>query len=543
MAEVYIGRDLRTGFNRAVKVLGPGYGANSEFMKRFLAEGETARQCSHPNIVTTYEVDQAHGLTFIAMEYLQGETLKTLLVQARLGTMPERLNIAWQVAHGVRYLHQQNIIHRDLKPENVNVDPLGNVKIFDFGVAKIRSQRITGEGQLVGTPLYMSPEQVRGETVTQATDVYSFGVLLFVMFTGAFPYRAVSRDDLYASIVFHPPDLSPLEGKGIPSPLPEIITQCLQKQPTSRPSSFREIEEQLRALASPEAVGTRTLRLGTREETFPIVGLMPQVAVQRPAPAPQRKAGVNWLAWLLPAFLLVAAAGAGALWYARHPRSPGPRIAARGGYMVLVPSGRSFLGKDRRTVEVAGFYIDRSEVSNDAYREFARARGHALPDESQEQPATYPVVNVSYDDASAFCAWAGKRLPSDLEWEKAARGAEGRLYPWGNEPRVDLVNLPYGTEAHELQPVESNLAGASPYGAINLLGNVWEWVAKGEHLEEADVSNVELDPPAAIDERAFQIRGGSFRQRIDLAQAVWDFAAAPARLKRADIGFRCARGL
>jgi formylglycine-generating enzyme required for sulfatase activity len=211
--------------------------------------------------------------------------------------------------------------------------------------------------------------------------------------------------------------------------------------------------------------------------------------------------------------------------------------------MVLVPSGRTLVGKDRHPVEVAGFYIDRSEVSNDAYREFARARRLPLPDESQEQPATFPVVNVSYDDAAAFCTWAGKRLPTDLEWEKAARGPDGHLYPWGDEPRVDRANIPYASEPHELEPVESNPGGASPYGAINLLGNVWEWVAKPEHLEEADIHNVELNPPASLDEPAFQIRGGSYRRRIDLAQAVWDSAAVPARLKRSDIGFRCARGL
>ena len=209
--------------------------------------------------------------------------------------------------------------------------------------------------------------------------------------------------------------------------------------------------------------------------------------------------------------------------------------------MMLVAGGKALVGRERVDKDVGGFYIDRTEVSNEAYHGFAQSTGREDP--TLGLPGSFPVVNVNYDDAGAFCVWAGKRLPTDLEWEKAARGAEGRVYPWGDQPRPDLVNIPDENDSRALEAVESNLKGASPYGAINLLGNVWEWVAKLERLEDDDLREVVLDPPATLEERGYQIRGGSYRQKVDLREAVWDFAVAPARLKRADIGFRCARDL
>ena len=514
LAEVYLGRDVRTGFNRVLKVLGTGYGVDSEFMKRFVAEGQAALQCAHPNVVATYEAGQGDGLAYIAMEQLQGETLKALLERGALRDAADRVHIAWQVAKGFAYLHERGIIHRDIKPENIHVDPSGQAKIFDFGVARQRQQQITREGQLLGTPLYMAPEQVRGDAVTPAADVYSFGVLLFVMFTGAFPFRGVSREELQAAVIFYPPDMTPLEGKGIPAAVIELIGQCLSKQMAERPASFREIEARLRPLVSTRAVAE--------------------------GPARVRKPVVNWALWL---FIGVTTFGLGLAmnWIWNRPRVIEPRILTDTGYMMLVPAGRALMGQDHHAVHVSGFYIDRTEVSNSSYRRFAQSTGRLLPASARELPASFPVVNISYDEAAAFCAWAEKRLPTDLEWEKAARGAEGRLYPWGNEPHAELANVPRDNEPHELQPVESNLSGASPAGAINMLGNVWEWVAKPERLEANDLREFVLNPPVTPEERAYQMRGGSFQQPVDLNKAVWDFAVAPGRLKRGDVGFRCAR--
>jgi serine/threonine-protein kinase len=402
------------------------------------------------------------------------------------------------------------------------------VKIFDFGVARMRRQQITREGQQLGTPLYMSPEQVRGEQVTFATDVYSYGVLLFVMFSGAFPYRAVSREDLYAAIVFYPPDMTSLDNKGIPPQIVNLIGQCLQKQAAARPATFREIESRLRPMAAPEVAGTGTSQFGALDVTAPV----PVMVLK-----PKRRKSRGWL-WAVLVVVAVSGGAAG-YWYLNRPRVLEPRISAKGGFMVLVPAGPGFVGKERRAVDLPDFYIDRAEVSDEWYREFANSTGRA--DATPDAPASFPVVNVAYDDAAAFCAWAGKRLPTDVEWEKAARGPKGLAFPWGDQFRPDLANIPFEDQTRTLEPVESNLKGASHYGAINLVGNVWEWVAKQEELNTGDLRDLVLDPPATVGERAFQIRGGSFQNRIDLHRAVWDFAVAPARLKRSDVGFRCAR--
>lgn len=534
---MYIARDTRTGFNRALKVLGTGHGRDSEFMQRFIAEGTAARLCAHPNIVTTYEADQADGVAYIAMEHLQGETLKALLELGKIRTTFERIHIAWQVAQAVAYLHQRDIIHRDVKLENICVDPAGRAKIFDFGVAKMNKQKITREGQILGTPLYMSPEQVRGDGVTYSTDIYSYGVVLFVLFSGAFPYRAVSREDLYAAIVFHPPDLTPLNGKEIPAAVAGLIVQCLEKRPTSRPQSFVAIEEILRPFVMSPELGS-----GPAVELDVTAKVLVRVPARPAQKSPPRSSG-GWLLPMLLALALAAAAGgSGFLWMSRVPDLPEARISTSTGFMVLVPGGPTYAGKDHHPVDaVPSFYIDRAEESNDHYREFARSTGRKLAEADTALPATFPVVNVSYDDASAFCSWAGKRLPTAIEWEKAARGPQGALYPWGDQYRPDFANIPHANEPHELEPVESNLMGASSYGAINLLGNVWEWVATSEALDENDLRAIRLDPPVKLGEPAYQIRGGSFQHLVQLNDAVWDFAVAPARLKRADIGFRCAR--
>ena len=525
LSEAYLARDSRTGFKRAVKVLAAGYGVEPGLLQRFLADGQTAIECSHPNIAMTYECGQVDRLAYLAMDHLQGETLKVLLERGEPRSMTERIGIAWQLSRGLGYLRvrqmgerqtgEPQIVHRPIKPENVHVAANGHTRIFDFGVV------LENESLVRGTPLYMAPEQVRGEALTTASDIYSFGVLLFLIFTGGFPVRGLSRDDLYAAIVFHPPDLRPLRDRGIPHSVAQLIERCLQKQPDSRPATFLEIEEHLRPMVS-----TAVVKLS-------------EVAV----PPGQPTSRSPWPMRLGIGLLLVFGGGFGLTAYVNRPKTVAPRILTNGGYMLLVPTGPALLGADRRAVDVAGFYIDRREVSNEAYRQFSVDTGRDLQMTVLDLPATFPAVNVSYDDATAFCAWAGNRLPSDVEWEKAARGPGGHLYPWGDQPRADLANLPRDAEPHELEPVESNFNGASSYGAINMLGNVWEWVAKPALLDETDLRVYLLTPPVSANERSYQLRGGSFQQTIDWRKAVWHFAAAPARLRRDDIGFRCARDM
>lgn len=545
-ASFYIARDLRTGFDRSLKVLHVGHGsASPEAVARFLAEANTARICNHPNLVVTYEAGQADGMAYIATEPLRGVTLRVLIEQGRLRTGSDRINIALQIAEGLAYLHRQGIIHRDIKPENINVDPSGQVKIFNLGLARRPDQKITREGQIVGTPLYLAPEQIRGDDITFATDVHAFGVLLFVLFTGSFPYRAVNREDLYAAIVFQPPELAPLDHNHVPPPIRDLIEHCLQKRPADRPASFDAIIARLKPLLPPPP-----------QPSHPPLIQQPAIAPTpvRPPRPPRPRPQSNWASYTVTA-LLAALAGAGAVyWYFNYyapsnrplPQPQPPVLNAKGGAMIAVPAGACFTGRDHKPATAAAFAIDRTEVSTANYLVFCQETGHHLPSSvaaAGSAPDRFPVVNVSHDDAAAFCAWAGKRLPTALEWEKAARGPQGLRYPWGDETHPELANIPSGAEPRSIEPVDSNLSGASVYGVINLIGNVWEWIDQPERLEESDLKQYVMNPPVTRNERAYQIRGGSYLERIDLGQAVWDFAVAPARLEREDIGFRCAMTL
>jgi formylglycine-generating enzyme required for sulfatase activity len=208
------------------------------------------------------------------------------------------------------------------------------------------------------------------------------------------------------------------------------------------------------------------------------------------------------------------------------------------GDMILIPAGDFEFGENKQRVSLPAFYIDKTEVSNAAYAEFCKASGRLLPVGFPEGKPDYPVGNVTIVDAHAFAKWAGKRLPTAKEWEKAARGADGGAFPWGNQSDATRANV--GTK--QAQPVNAHPEGASPYGALNMVGNVWEYIEQLSQPSPEAIENVRiyLKPPLQADEPWYQIRGESFKE--PLAQnVIWDFTTVPARWKRPEIGFRCAK--
>jgi formylglycine-generating enzyme required for sulfatase activity len=202
-------------------------------------------------------------------------------------------------------------------------------------------------------------------------------------------------------------------------------------------------------------------------------------------------------------------------------------------------------------VLVEVFYIDKTEVTNRAYAGFCRATGRPLP----EGPAELPAVNVSFDDAQAFAQWAGKRLPTAGEWERAARGPKGLAFPWGNQLRDGVANIPSTPDAARsatLAPAGSHPEGASPFGALDMVGNVWEWVntpaspPPGDEFAAYRSMFTDLSPPLTPSEPFYQVRGGSYRFYVppeNAAALVYDSSPVPARARKPDIGFRCAMDL
>jgi formylglycine-generating enzyme required for sulfatase activity len=228
-----------------------------------------------------------------------------------------------------------------------------------------------------------------------------------------------------------------------------------------------------------------------------------------------------------------------------------PAPAAPPAGMVLVSEGEAALGPEGIRTQVAPYYIDKTEVTNAEWLKFCKATGRDCTGWAQAD-AALPVVNVSFDEATEYAAWAGKRLPSWIEWEKAARGADGRSFPWGNEFRYDAANLPKDREAAQtgrLGRADALPAGASLSGTLNQVGNAWEWVASTTVPSEARFADLgrifaSLSPPLARTEKFYQVRGGSFKSAFPkeaLPQLLTDWTPMPGRGRRDDIGFRCVK--
>ena len=188
MADVYLAEDQELGRRVAIKILNDRHAADDQFVERFRREAKNAAGLSHPNIVSVYDRGTAEGTYYIAMEYLDGRSLKELIVGRGPAPVKTAVEYARQVLAAVGFAHRHGIVHRDIKPHNVLVDREGRVKVADFGIARAGASEMTEAGSIVGTAQYLSPEQARGAPVDQTSDVYSVGVVLYELLTGQVPF-------------------------------------------------------------------------------------------------------------------------------------------------------------------------------------------------------------------------------------------------------------------------------------------------------------------------------------------------------------------
>ncbi len=255
MSHVYRARDTVIGRTVALKILTEAGCEDNEVKERFLAEARMAGNISHDNVLSIYDFgeDEQHH-PFMVMEYLKGEDLRHAIKGGRTGGLRDKLKIAVQIARALGYIHTQKIIHRDIKPENVNVSPTGVVKLMDFGIAKTEGLQMTRAGYVLGTPYYMSPEQVTGANVTEQVDVYSFGILLFELMTGVKPISGDTVERIFYSILNEPLNLEPMVQAGAPQSVCDMVAICTRKSPAERPQGFASVITELeRILAELDA--------------------------------------------------------------------------------------------------------------------------------------------------------------------------------------------------------------------------------------------------------------------------------------------------
>src|SRR5499427_5529437 len=188
MANVYLAEDEVLGRRVAIKILDDRHAGDDQFIERFRREAKNAASLSHPNIVSIYDRGEAEGTYYIAMEYLDGRSLKELIVARGPAPVNVAIDYARQILAALRFAHRHGIVHRDIKPHNVLVDAEGRLKVTDFGIARAGTSQMTEAGSIIGTAQYLSPEQARGSSVGPSSDIYSVGVVLYEMLTGEVPF-------------------------------------------------------------------------------------------------------------------------------------------------------------------------------------------------------------------------------------------------------------------------------------------------------------------------------------------------------------------
>ncbi len=248
MGVVYKAEDTNLKRTVALKFVVPRMLNKSEDMQRFIREAQTAASLNHPNICTIYEIEETEDGTFIVMEFIEGQSLKKMIEKGPVN-LDKALDIALQLADGLREAQDKRIVHRDIKSSNIMVTPRGQVKVMDFGLAKvIREVRLTETVKIMGTVAYMSPEQASGEAVDHRSDIWSLGVVLYEMFSGDLPFQGEHEQLILYSILntYHKPITSLRED--LPSELERIIDKCLDKEPGERYQSSDELYADLKML-------------------------------------------------------------------------------------------------------------------------------------------------------------------------------------------------------------------------------------------------------------------------------------------------------
>ena len=604
MGAVYEGHDPLLQRRVAVKVLAPHLVWEPEFVERFFREARAAARLDHASIVAIYDVGEQDGWYYIVMKYLEGRPLAALIAQrGGVFSLAETLAILRPLAEALDYAHRQGLVHRDVKPANVIVGTGGQVTLTDFGIARAEeATRLTRTGLVIGTPEYIAPEQALGQPVDARADQYALGVIAYQMLCGRVPFEAESMPVLLHKVVYEPPPAPRALCPALPEGAAQALERVLAKEPGQRFASCVQFVETLEAAeAAHPRVRAQAVVAPPRAAANPAgASAVPADAARRGTHrgVPGRvRVLVALTALALFVLLLlggwrllskIAAAGATLVTLPAPTASPAtapsplpsseyrpvPLEAALGDtwqrpsdgmVMVYVPAGDFEMGSmDGRpdeqpvhTVALDAFWMDRTEVTNAQYAQCVAAGACAPPSDDRSYGrssyygdadfANYPVVYVDWFQATAYCMWAGGQLPSEAQWEYAARGPEGYVFPWGNA--FDGAHLNYCDDScpfdwadragqdgsADTAPVASYPAGASWCGALDMAGNVWEWVADwyGKYP-----SGRQVNPTGPSSGAQRVLRGGGFDYLQAFVRAANRGLDSPSR-HYYHTGFRC----
>ena len=532
--------------------------AHEELRGRFRHEARLLASLNDERIVQYLDHGEtADGTLFIAMEMLNGQTLESYLKTSDRLTWREVLDLIDEISLGLQSAHEQGLIHRDLKPGNIFLTQTESgpfIRILDFGIAKTldagepEGAPRTRTGMFIGSPHYMAPEQFEGRPQT-TTDLYALGIIAWECLVGRRPFEGTTASVAGKHLMQQAPEL-PLE-LAIPEEFAMLVMSLLEKDPTHRPQSVRKLRIRINHLRDdlrlppPTTVNQRRNILLAAFFSTIVGGL---------AGWPSTIDHLQWLSQQAFSFVV----------------PPTPAVPTG---MVEVPAGAFFKGcspasdpscKDKspvgHSIKVAAFAIDSLEVTVERYTQCVE-EGACSP-EGLQTPAidgqpnqayaehcnwgkpgrtNHPINCITWYQAAQYCEAMGARLPTEVEWEKAARGVDARRFPWGNQIfqhreaniadrtarkkfRWNFAARNYTDLRPSTGPAGEIPGGASPYGALDMVGNVWEWTS--------------TQPQKSY--RVF--RGASFMEGPESAR-VTSRAIGHVTTRSVNIGFRCAAPL
>ncbi|BBM87508.1 bifunctional serine/threonine-protein kinase/formylglycine-generating enzyme family protein [Candidatus Uabimicrobium amorphum] len=497
----------------AIKVLKPEYDSEKR-REKFWDAVAVAKRLDHPHIVKIYDMslkDARHS--WVAMEYLEGSNLQQKVQNSKL-TFEENLRIAYQLGEAIDYAHKEGIIHGDLKPTNFFSINDEMIKIVDFGLADWKSNVLLAN-EFYSSVYYSAPEKLMdSEKVTVYSDVYSFGKTLYYLFTGDEPYD--------------------MEWEHVPIKVRKILRKATRKLPEKRYSSIEDVLIDLKKIHEQSFTEDEM----AESDVFPIfyvrnkaISLIPQCVLEH-LPVGYKIVNEEIISLI--------------------DNAP----------MVYIPKGIFVMGDNsidadleevlEHKVYLDAYLIDKYPVTNARYKQFLNAIGqnpqtNIVMDSAKKlhvpqfwyhpkwNDPEQPVVGVDWHDAQAYCSWSQKSLPTEAEWEKAARGTDCRHYPWGNE-LPDLTRCNYNCNVGQTSAVNEYGDNSSPYGCYDMSGNVWEWCQ--DWYDAHYYNKSPLTNPQGPQGGKFKIaRGGSWQQRARKVR-VTTRGYISAKERRNQIGFR-----
>lgn len=493
---VYKVWDTELQLNVAVKIIASVSTKNQKAIDRLRNEVKISRRLRHMGIAAIYDiVNLSDDRIALVMELIEGCVLKDWIKTCkddRWRYSDDFLIILKRLLEALIVAHRDHVVHRDIKPDNIMLrnSDINMPILLDFGIA-LNSQ-LTPDGLRCGTPLYMSPEQwIHPEKTSCQSDIYSLGVMAYEFFAGRLPSCSLGKSANKMFISHYSIDeiLSICSYNArVTAPIDQLIRSMMSYEPEKRPASTQEIFNKL-----------SNLSLTSKEKSV---------------------SNTNNQTNLLKKMLFV-----------KVPE----------GYFYIGTAGKEGNKTEhpRLRIYISTFSISINPITNREYKQFLEATGHQFPPFIKDAlfgAEDHPIVGITWDEAQKFCQWFGGDLPTEAQWEKAAKGTDGRIYPWGNH--FDTIHANIDMCQTTTTKTGSFTSGVSPYGCLDMAGNIREWCKDWYDPKYYQrINSGEINPMCQNIGKEKVLRGGGFRSFKDEARCTFRGHGA-LNLREPDIGFR-----